>query len=149
MNACATIAILDNAHCRAVKLFCDGYIPRVGKALLKHCINRVATEELISLADEFGQGKTERGNGQDLPLFIKPSTGYDNYIIHKLSGVSKGNYVYLFDAEKERWLVGVDRDFSAEEKALYPNASAGVFYPLDFLTYQNSDAAQKEGAVDA
>lgn len=149
MSTNATIAITDGKSCKAVYLHWDGYIAWAGAVLHDGYNTREKAEALIALgsisslgekiAPEPGEERSfevtvaycrDRGEEMELHVFGDLSPSGDKAFIERLSQVSGGNYVYLFDSRTEQWSVGAVHGFLKSEKDDFPEVEPGVFYPL-------------------
>lgn len=155
MSTRATIAITDGTTCKAIYLHSDGYIAWAGVMLHDHFPTKEKAEELIALgslsslrervAPLPGEEHTfensvedvtvaycrDRGEPLEISTFPDMSLSGDKAFISRLTNMSGGNYAYLFDTRKGKWMVGVERFFLTEERNTFPDAKPYVWYPLN------------------
>lgn len=154
MSINATIAITDGVLCKAVYLHWRGDIAGAGVMLHNYYATQEKAESLIALgslsslreriAPLPGEKHTFeapikdvtvaycRDRGEPLQIFSFPDMAAfgDKAFIERLTDISGGNYAYLFDSRKGEWLVGGAVNFLKEEKRVFPEAKANVFFPL-------------------
>ena len=156
MSTNATIAMVDGTACRAVYLHWDGYLSWTGIILHDHYDTTEKVESLIALgalsalrerlAPEPGEPHSFENPAEDVTIAYARDRGEpleqrtipksqlpddERAFIQQLADISGGNYVYLFDVQKGKWLVGTTFGYSESERQDRPDAVPYVWYPLD------------------